>query len=228
MKRLRSWIPGLWFVESDIRMMPGVFLPVRMTVLRLSDGGLWIHSPVEIDDALAVELAAIGQVKYLVSPNLFHHLFLGTAQKRYPQALVFAPQGLAQKRPDLRIDRVWDNALQTPWGDQIEHLCMGGMPQFHETVFYHPKTESLITTDLVFHLQEIHGWMGRLMFRLLGTYKRFKVSPFFIAQIKDKAAFGKSCKELFGWAFSRVIMAHGEPIDQQAEERLRQALARWL
>ncbi|MCB9640645.1 MAG: DUF4336 domain-containing protein [Myxococcales bacterium] len=229
MSQLRAWVPGIWFAEGEVQLMPGAYLSTRMTVIRLSDGGLWLHSPIEIDDELAGELKELGQVRYLVSPNLFHHLYLGTAQKRYPQAKLYAPVGLAAKRPDLTIHGTWSDSFAGPWGDEIEHLCLGGMPKLQETIFYHPKTETLLTTDLVFNLQDnIHGWMSHILYRVLGTYKQFKVSPIFTSQIKDKQAFSEGCKGLFGWAFSRIIMAHGRPIDQRAEEYLRVALARWL
>lgn len=44
----------------------------RMAVLRLSDGSIWVHSPVELDDALADALRELGDVKHIVSPNYEH------------------------------------------------------------------------------------------------------------------------------------------------------------
>jgi hypothetical protein len=45
-------------------------LPVtsRMTVVRLADGRLWLHSPVPIDAAMRVQLAALGPVAFGVAP----------------------------------------------------------------------------------------------------------------------------------------------------------------
>lgn len=43
-----------------------------MAVLRLSDGSLWVHSPVNLDDDLAAALAELGEVKHIVTPNYEH------------------------------------------------------------------------------------------------------------------------------------------------------------
>lgn len=43
-----------------------------MAVLRLSDGSIWVHSPVSLDDELAAALAELGEVKHIVTPNFEH------------------------------------------------------------------------------------------------------------------------------------------------------------
>ena len=43
-----------------------------MAVLRLSNGSLWVHSPVQLDDTLAAALDELGDVKHIVSPNYEH------------------------------------------------------------------------------------------------------------------------------------------------------------
>ena len=47
----------------------------RMVVLRLSDGSIWVHSPVDVDDDLAAALAELGEVKHIVTPNYEHTKF---------------------------------------------------------------------------------------------------------------------------------------------------------
>ena len=51
-------------------------------MLRLSDGSIWVHSPVSLDDELAAALAEIGEVKHIVTPNFEHTKYaqqVGTA-----------------------------------------------------------------------------------------------------------------------------------------------------
>ena len=47
--------------------------PTRMTVVKLPMGGVWLHSPVAYDSALAAGVAAIGPVRHIVSPNKIHY-----------------------------------------------------------------------------------------------------------------------------------------------------------
>ena len=45
----------------------------RMTVVRLSNGDLFLHSPTKFDRKLADELEPLGTVRQLISPNQFHY-----------------------------------------------------------------------------------------------------------------------------------------------------------
>jgi hypothetical protein len=66
----------------------GVRLPLpfttRMTVVRLGNGDLFLHSPIAYDAALSDELASIGRVRHLVSPNQFHYAILGSGHEPSP------------------------------------------------------------------------------------------------------------------------------------------------
>ena len=70
---LRPLAQDLWVVERPQRFY-GLEVGTRMTVLRLADGSLLLHSAVELDAALRRELDAIGRVRFAVAPNRVHHL----------------------------------------------------------------------------------------------------------------------------------------------------------
>ena len=46
-----------------------------MAVARLSDGSVWVWSPVALTEELSSAVEAIGPVRHIVSPNKIHHLF---------------------------------------------------------------------------------------------------------------------------------------------------------
>ncbi len=54
----------------------------RMAVLRLRDGSIWVHSPVQLDDDLADALSKLGHVKHIVSPNYEHTKYAQQVQTR--------------------------------------------------------------------------------------------------------------------------------------------------
>ena len=56
----------------------------RMTVVRLPSGKLLIHSPTPLTDALQRELDELGQVAFIIAPNLMHHLFLAPFAAAFP------------------------------------------------------------------------------------------------------------------------------------------------
>ncbi len=53
----------------------GIDVGGRAAVVKLSDGTLWIHSPLKLDDGLKQALAQLGDVRHIVSPNFEHTSF---------------------------------------------------------------------------------------------------------------------------------------------------------
>ncbi|MGB1922854.1 MAG: DUF4336 domain-containing protein, partial [Alcanivorax sp.] len=103
MSQLQPLSDTLWHVAIPHAFM-GLHVGTRMTVVKLSSGGLLLHSPVPVDEDLAAELAALGEVTHIVCPNLFHHVFAAEVKQRYPKALLHGPAKLAGKRKDLKLD----------------------------------------------------------------------------------------------------------------------------
>lgn len=56
---VRSLAPDLWVVDRPLPLAVGD-IGARMTVIRLHDGGLFLHSPVRLDDELRRGLDAVG------------------------------------------------------------------------------------------------------------------------------------------------------------------------
>ena len=69
----------------------GIRLPLpfttRMTVVRLSNGDLFLHSPIKFDEKLAKELRGLGMVRHLVSPNQFHYAHIGEWARAFPETI---------------------------------------------------------------------------------------------------------------------------------------------
>ena len=68
---------------------------------------------------------------------------------------------------------------------------------------------------------------GRLVARLLGSYRRFAPSRLDPLLIRDRAAARGSLERILAWDFDRVIVAHGEVLEHGGREALR-AGYRWL
>ena len=91
---------GIWTVPSPLTYY-GLLVNTRMTVCRLSDGGLALVAPVRSSEALTATIDALGPVRAIIAPNLMHHLYVGDWMEAYPDALSYGPPGLAAKRPEL-------------------------------------------------------------------------------------------------------------------------------
>lgn len=223
---LRELDTDLWVVDRPLSIA-GIRIGTRMTVIRLENGDLFLHSPVTIDDETRSALDALGRVRHIVAPNKVHHLFVADAAAAYPEARCYAAPGLPAKRPDLRFDEVLGDAPPAAWAGQIDQVHIGGMPYVEEVVFHHRPTGTVLLTDLAFNLRDGETLLTRLFMRLMGVYGRFGPSRMFRQFIRDRAAARKSLDAVLAWDFERVIVTHGAVVQIRGKRLLRDAY-KWM
>ena len=212
---------GIFCIRKPFQL-GGLELGVRATFVRLGDGKLWLVSPVDFSEEDVNFISSQGRVAAVVAPNLFHHLYLKQAKQRFPEAQFFYAPGLDQKRSHFSFD---GPALAHPWSLELSECLLEGMPRFNEVVYFHKASRSLIVTDLFFNLQQIKGWRGQLISRMMGTYNRPAVSRLFRLMMKDKHKVKNSLKTILSWDFERVIMAHGEILEKDCKQICERLLA---
>lgn len=79
----------IWIVEGPIIRLKGIDFPTRMTIVRLSSGGLFVHSPVALTGTLTQQVDQLGSVEHLVSPNRIHYWWIGDWGEAYPHQTRF-------------------------------------------------------------------------------------------------------------------------------------------
>ena len=226
---LQEFGPSLFVADGPTVPFFGFPYPTRMAVARLSDGNAWVWSPVALTDALAGAVEAIGPVGHIVSPNKLHHLFLGAWAERWPEARLYAPPGLARKRPDLRFDAELGDAPDPAWAADIDQVIFRGSFAMEEVAFFHRASRTAIIGDLVQRHPEaeMSGWRGLLM-RLDGlvgargsTPREWRAS--FLRRGPARAA----RDQVLGWQAERLLIAHGDCAQSNATAILADALA-WI
>lgn len=198
----------------------------RMTVVRLPDGGLWVHSPVRFTPEVRAQVDALGPVRFLVAPNLMHHMAMQDWAAAYPDAKVAAPAGLRRKRPDLRIDLELGDAPDAGWADVIDQAFIRGMPRLDESLFFHRPSRTVLVTDMAFNVQRTGSWFTRTYLKLCGAWQR--LSPTFITRaiMKDKAAVRASLEKALAWDAERVVVCHGSVVEHDGRKALADGFAR--
>ncbi len=99
---LRRFGDEIWIADGPTVSIAGFDYPTRMIVIRLSDGALFICSPIAFSAELRESVDRIGPVRHIVAPNSLHHLFVEEWQQAYPEAISHAAKGLRTKRADLK------------------------------------------------------------------------------------------------------------------------------
>ena len=106
---------------------------------------------------------------------------------------------------------------------------MPGSPEHQEVVFFHPRSRTLVLTDLIetfeaSRLSRRFRWLARLAgvldpdgkapIRLRRTFRR------------GRPQLRAAVEQMIGWAPERVILAHGRWYDRDGVAELRRAF-RW-
>jgi hypothetical protein len=112
---LEPFGPSLYVADGPEVCFHGFPYPTRMAVARLSDGSAWVWSPIALTQELADEVQAIGAVRHIVSPNKLHYLFLQAWAEHWPDARLYAPPGLARKKPALHFHAELDGQPISSW-----------------------------------------------------------------------------------------------------------------
>ena len=87
---LKEFGREIWTADGSDVAVVGFRYPTRMAAIGLSDGSLFIWSPIQLTDRLRAEVDAVGQVRHIIAPNSLHHLFLAEWKRAYPGAKVYA------------------------------------------------------------------------------------------------------------------------------------------
>ncbi|HEY8086263.1 MAG TPA: hypothetical protein VIF09_00410, partial [Polyangiaceae bacterium] len=74
----------LWTIDGPVVRAYGFAFPTRMVVVRLSGGGLWLWSPIGLDEPVRRAIRSLGEPRYAVEPNKLHHLALADWVAAWP------------------------------------------------------------------------------------------------------------------------------------------------
>jgi hypothetical protein len=230
------WADEIWTVngpEVAYRLW-GLTLPcpTRMTIIRLPDGGLWLHSPVACTPDLVTAVTALGPVAAIIAPNLFHYTHLAAWARAFPQAAVHGLPGLAAKVPGIAFTAL-DQPPTARWAAAINsHVAALG--SFAEAVFFHRASRTLIVTDLMqnFEATRIRNPLVRTVMRLGGaTGPNGRPSiEIRLAALAHRNALRESVRQMLAWEPTGIILSHGACYRSDARAEIAKAFGaanRW-
>lgn len=201
--------------------------PTRMTVVRLSNDDLFLHSPTRFDATLARQLGDLGRIRHLVSPNQFHYAHIGEWQQALPDVVAWASPGVRARSKarhvQVHFDRDLDASAPAAWAEDLDQVLFPG-GYFKEFVFFHPASGSLIVTDAIINLE-----LGRMdqpwraLTRISGMYYPhgglfFGMRLPLMLQRRKAAAVAAKVR---AWRPRRILLAHGRCFDNSTDDAVR-------
>ncbi|KYF79062.1 hypothetical protein BE20_02320 [Sorangium cellulosum] len=213
---------SIWVTERPV-WFSGVRLRSRTTVVRLSGDALWVHSPCTPTDDVCAALDALGEVRWIVVPNRFHHLQTPATAARYPDALVVGPRSAEARNPRVRSTMGTDDPAYIRSTPELTPIQLRGVPFLDETVFFHPASGSLIAADLLMSACARDHWTWRAAARITGRYEKVGTPPDVRMHARASAEVAESIAQMRALPLQRILVAHADPITDRPAQRLAEA-----
>jgi hypothetical protein len=187
----------IWLKEYPIHYA-GCDFNARMSVVRVSDSKLLLHSPCEIDEQTKQTISALGEVAYIVAPG----------------SDIDFDWFLADRPPEI-------------WADTLDQVLVRGNKYIWEVAFFHKPSRTLLLTDLIENITDQTpntNWLLKLWWKaVFHMWNNPKPAPEYQLGWKDKAAARQSLQRILQWDFERIVLSHGDVIEKDAKATAREA-----
>jgi hypothetical protein len=205
--------------------MPLMTLPRRMTIVRLKNDRLVVFNAIALDEDEMDEIEDFGTPAFLVVPNDHHRMDAGIWKERYPQMRVIAPPGSREKVAEV----VPVDATSGEFGDsEVAFVVVAGTEEREGALEVHGADGlTLVLNDIIGNIRDEHG-VGGWMLRKMGFAgdEPHVPGPVKFAMIESKPALRA---QLLRWAdephLKRILVAHGETIEEDPRRALRELAA---
>src|SRR3989304_10336864 len=149
---IKEFADNLWVAEDEKFSVGGLQVGSRMTIIRLNDSNLFIHSPIALSKTIKDSVDVIGKQRFIIAPNTMHHLFLKQFYDQYSDTELYIVHGLRKKLTNFPHAKDLVDGLDYPWIKKIKQHHVIGIPKLNEVVFFQVESKTLILTDLAFYI----------------------------------------------------------------------------
>jgi Domain of unknown function (DUF4336) len=226
---LRRFGPEIWIADGTEVSTGGFHYGTRTAVIRLADRGLFVWSPIKLTEQLRYEIEVLGDVHHLVPPNSLHHLFLNDWRRAYPDARIWAPPRLRNKRKDIDFAGDLADAPNAAWATDIDQVILRGNLITTEVVFFHRRSATVLFTDLIqqFPPGWFTGWRAIVARVDLMVGEEPAVPRKFRHTFVNRGAARTALARIRAWPAQRLLMAHGTPVERDGQALISRAFG-WL
>lgn len=223
---IQAYVSGtIWLLPYAVSL-GGARFEARMTIVRMADGSLVIHSPGPLDGQVREWMHSLGRVAVIVAPGNFHHLHVAVCQRAFPDAETWICPGVERRDRTLHFDGVLGERMPVSMQAEFEQAFAQGR-LMAEVPLLHRPSRTLLLVDLVERFGDCTPEVNRALrigMKLLGMWNRPALAPEYrIAGWKNRDAARAALERVLAWDFERVVIAHGDLIERDAKAVLRHA-----
>lgn len=240
---IRNITPNVVTFSVPFKRFGTVPIGGRGTVVKLTSGSLAVFSPVAMTDDVKAKLAELGgNVKYIIAPDIEHHIFITEWHQAYPEAKIIGPEGLPEKRaeqsktdPKIGNDEFAvvfkaEDKLNIRIDDEFDHDFLYEYVHSHankELVFLYKPEKIMVQADLMFNLpaneqyskvpesEKKPGLVAKMFMSMQtteGEAKGNKRFLWYLLSARDRPGFNESVQRIGAWDFETIIPCHGDSI----------------
>ena len=199
----------------------GIDFKRNVTLLRLSDGRVVIHSTAPFTAENIAAIRRFGEPAWLVEATLMHDTFAKEGRASFRDLPYLAPDGFT------KVSGISTESLHSPpsdWKGEIDVWRIDGM-RMNEHALFHRRSRTLVVADLFFSLPaDTRGWPRFFARHFMRLPRLFGISAFFRLMINDRPAFERSVNALMQSDFEKLIVAHWKPLETDAKPAVKRAL----
>lgn len=223
----------LFTLRATFRMMPGVVMPICMTIIRNPlDQTLIIYSP--LNPNMYADLSSLGTVTTIIAPAGMHTTYVRKSTEFYPSATLYSTPALKTRFPA----RDWGTIITAETasdilGTHVRSTLLTLKPEFAEIILLHESSNTLIVCDAVFNFTPAALGTSSLLFRFY-TWVTGARKPLDLNTPLKKLSHSycltalPQYDALLEWPWSRVIPCHGDVVDQNAKELFREGMYKFV
>jgi hypothetical protein len=212
--------PNLWRVQGSMR---GMALKRVMTLVRLDDGRIVVHSAIALEADAMAEIETWGKPAVLLVPNGYHRLDAPAWVARYPDIEVRCPGGARSKVEE--VVRVDGDYADFDGGEVLKIETLDGMAAAEGVMIVRsPSGTTLVFNDALFNMPHGSGLAGLFFRHVTASTGGPRVSRLFRwFVVKDRAAFAAHLDRLADTpGLIRIIVSHHRMITENPSETLRE------
>ena len=228
---MQAFAHNVWIVDGPNVRDFGVMFTTRMIVVKLTNGSVWVDSPVSVPFETLKRLTELGPVRYLVAATPRHVWRLEAWHTLFPEAQLWAPRPtpFTLKKGHLPFTGMLGDTPNPNWADDLDQLAFQGNPLIEEVLFFHRASRTVILDDLIQIHPIVKGKpLRNALFKLEGV-----ASPYGGVGLDIRLSFThrnlarRSLEKLLSWDFDKLIIGHGVCIEKDAKPFVEQAF-HWL
>ncbi len=148
---LQAFAKDVWIADGPRVRDFGVMFTTRMEVVKLSNGSLWVNSPVVVPFDTLQRITQLGPVRYLVAVTPRHVWRLEMWHTLFPEAELWAPRStpFTLKKGYLPLTGILGDGPPQCWADDLDQLVFKGNPLIEEVLFFQRESRTVILDDLI-------------------------------------------------------------------------------